>query len=112
MLIAKATENQYMKFSHENIFRMWDMPTTLNADVKSHILVVHTFTGCDTLSSLFNQGKQNSITLLTKRSCVCAWASFSTNVYDIKHRIILINVIHLAISLFSMSLRGMIPPMM
>lgn len=65
MLVAKATENQqlYMKFSHENVYKISELQTILNADVKRHILVAHVFTGCDTVSSLFNRGKKKIITL-------------------------------------------------
>ena len=67
LLVANASIDQYiyMQFNSEQLYKIKDMQAKLATSVKSHILIAHAITGCDTVSTLYSMGKKKIVTVLS-----------------------------------------------
>jgi len=54
-----------MQFNSEQLYKIKDMQAKLATSVKSHILIAHAITGCDTVSALYSMGKKKIVTVLS-----------------------------------------------
>ena len=67
VLLANASidQNSYMQFNSEQLYKIKDMQAKLATSVKSHILIAHAITGCDTVPALYSMGKKKIVTVLS-----------------------------------------------
>jgi len=68
ILISAVTDEVNLSIqlttSPNTIYRISDIQKALSLDVRSHILLAHAITGCDTVSAPYNIGKQKVISVL------------------------------------------------
>jgi hypothetical protein len=66
---VKEPQDIYMQFTTNpvSLYSISDMQQSLSPEARTHILVAHAFTGCDTVSALFGVGKKKILTMLTDR---------------------------------------------
>ena len=67
MLISQALPDMNLfKLSHRNPLQMYSVNElqTAHSDVKYHLMTVHAFTGCDTVSAPYQRGKKNAMDIL------------------------------------------------
>ena len=63
--IASIDQNIYMQFNSEQLYKIKNMQAKLATSVKSHILIAHAITGCDTVSALYSMGKKKIVTVIS-----------------------------------------------
>ena len=68
MLIDKVTPNTklHMQFSSnpDVIFSIDQIQQSISVVLKSHLLILHAFTGCDNVSAIYNIGKRKAVSVL------------------------------------------------
>ena len=68
MLIDKVTPNTklHVQFSSnpDVIFSIDQIQQSLSVVLKSHLLILHAFTGCDNVSAIYNIGKRTAVSVL------------------------------------------------
>ena len=64
MLINISYPNLYMQYARNVIYSINSIMEALSQNVRDHLLVAHTITGCDTVSALYKIGKKTAINVL------------------------------------------------
>ena len=66
LVSESASENVFMKFGYQQTYRISDMQAKLNENIRRHILLLHSISGCDSVSALFRKGKKAMFNLFLK----------------------------------------------